>query len=485
MDIFDLKTGSLYAALALASSTYLLWGFRIRLRSLLKAMLAIQVLADLFFFPLLLDLPVSDYVVSLTAQDRIYPLLVLMGCVVAMDIGAALCASLAGPGRAGMRKTTKGGAVPSQSTRAILTASEGGPVDQPLKLDKVTSKQVGIALVLLAVLARLCQLYFVGLLGEPAMLLSILTWQPERSLGFSFLELIGSLLFPIGLALFVMSTRRRPHTTALVLMLVFGSLSPWKGGIVKLVVVYGLTLQQFGWSEVRAAILKKSSIALGVAILFILPIKAQFRTVGRADLAVRPMTDAFFGTLMGHSGEVFETYTYIIGSLERGYPLMRGSYNQQVLYLWVPRLLWKDKPNVAGMEIYYYLELTRDRDGPYGVTAYPATVFGTFYLDFGLWGSLLCSLFFGGLLASGDNLLGRLRKARSHTGPVYYVVFCSLWLNSTFALSEGGVPPAFTEALVASAAVCVSILYFFPLKARGSVLPARARTEPRVHAAKI
>src|SRR5437764_11517503 len=90
MNYLDLKYGTLYAILNIASVVYLLWGFKIRLRQLLKAMMAIQLLGDLLFFDFLLDYSVFPFIKTLTAEDRVVPVLILMGCVLAVDLGANL-----------------------------------------------------------------------------------------------------------------------------------------------------------------------------------------------------------------------------------------------------------------------------------------------------------------------------------------------------------------------------------------------------------
>src|SRR5207249_3951252 len=161
MNYLDFRYGTLYAILNLASAVYLLWGFKVRLRPMLKAMMAIQLLGDLFFFNLLFDYPVFNFMKKLSAEDRIFPLLLLMGCV-------------------------------------------------------------------LAVVGKFCELYFLDIFNEPSVVYAIMSFQPERSLGFAFLEPMCWSLLPIGLALFVMSTSKKRHWAAFFPMLLLGMLSPWK-----------------------------------------------------------------------------------------------------------------------------------------------------------------------------------------------------------------------------------------------------------------
>jgi oligosaccharide repeat unit polymerase len=475
MNVFDLRAGTLYALMALASSVYLLWGFSLRLRSLVKAMMAIQLLGDLFFFPLLLRYQVLRFIKTLSAEDRMYPLLILMGCVIAMDVGAALAAKVGRPRRVAALRTAVSRSVLSNPGQVAVSSRAKSRAEEPLRLNQTCTKQVGVILVLVAILAKFFQLYFVGILDEPSVVYAILTWQPERSLGFTFLENIGTALLPIGLALLVMRTKRKPHWLALFPMLAYGLLSPWKGGIAHLIVIYAFTVQQFGWSELRAMILRRSTLVLAFLVLLTFPIKGQFRNLGWAMFDSDTLVEQFvLGTDARLMGGVFQTFTFVVKNLERGQPYMGGRYNVQVLYLWVPRLLWKDKPRVAGEQIYDYLLLTKQEAGPYGESAFAVTVFGTFYLDFAFWGSLICSFLFGGLLALGEKLLRRLKTAPNDILKVYAVAFTSVWLHAFFPLSESGVPSAFTETLVASAALGMTLLYFLPRKTLWRVSPARA-----------
>jgi hypothetical protein len=475
MNVFDLRVGTLYAILALASSVYLLWGLSLRLRSLVKAMMAIQLLGDLFFFPLLLEYPVFRFIKTLSAEDRMYPLLILMGCVVAMDAGAALAAKVGQPRHAAALKTASSGHVLPKANQLLVSSKAGGRAEESLKLNQICTKQVGVILVLVAIFAKSFQLYFLGILDEPSVVYAILTWQPERSLGFTFLENIGTALLPIGLALLVMRTKRKPHWLALFPMLVYGSLSPWKGGIAHLLVIYGFTVQQVGWSELRAMILRRSTLVLAFLVLLTFPIKGQFRNLGWAMFDKDTLVEQFvLGTDARLMGGVFQTYTFVVKNLERGQPYMGGRYNVQALYLWVPRLLWKAKPRVAGVQIYDYLLLTKEEAGPYGESSFAVTVFGTFYLDFGPWGSLICSFLFGGLVALGEKLLTRLKKAPNDILNVYAIAFTSVWLHTFFPLSESGVPSAFTEALVGSVVLGMTLLYFLPKKMLWRVSPVPA-----------
>jgi len=475
MNVFDLGTGTLYAILALASSVYLLWGLSLRLRSLVKAMMAIQLLGDLFFFPLLLDYPVFRFIKTLSAEDRMHPLLILMGCVFAMDIGAALVGRWGQPRHAAELRKAHTRSALANANRGVVSSQVKGRGEEPMKLNPVSTKKIGVILALVAVVAKFLQLYFLGILVEPSVVYAILTWQPERSLGFTFLENIGTALLPIGLALLVMRTKRKPHWLALFPMLAYGSLSPWKGGIVHLLVIYAFTVQQFGWAELRAMILRRSTLVLAFLVLLTFPIKGQFRNLGWAMFDKDTLVEQFvLGTDARLMGGIFQTYAFVVRNVERGQPYMGGRYNVQALYLWVPRLLWKQKPRFAAEQIYDYLLLTRQEAGPYGESGFAVTVFGTFYLDFGPWGSLICSFLFGGLVALGEKLLTRLKKAPNDILKVYAVAFTSVWLHTFFPLSESGVPSAFTEALVGSVVVGITLLYFLPMKTLWRVSPAPA-----------
>lgn len=455
MDLFDFKTGSLYAVLAIASCVYLLWGLKIRVRSLLKAILAVQLLGDLIFFNSLLNMPVYTFVKTLTAEDRIYPLLMLMAGVFLMDGGAAILAS--------RKKARHAGAGPAPS-------GASGPLpanlqkDSPLKLNEDITRKVGTLFIMIAVVSKGLELYFSGVLDQPSLLIGILSWQPEMSVGFAFLGSIGLTLFPIGVVFRVMCAKSKPHWLGLLLIFGYGFLSPWKGDVVRLTILYGFAIAQFGMHELKQVIFGKASRITFAAILLFLPLKAQFRAGqirGFSEDWKDPdsLAEDFVGAVGARvMGGVFQSYVYVVNSLERGYPTMGGQYNVQALYLWVPRLLWTSKPEIASEQVYYYLEMTKAKDEPYG-TSFATTVFGTFFLDFGFWGGLVCAFILGGLISAGERFLVWVSNSRNELAKVYSVAFTVLWLNSTFPLSEGGVPPAFTGLLLGCA---VFVMTSFP-----------------------
>lgn len=478
MDVFDLKTGSLYGVLAIASCIYLLRGFAFRLRPMIKAILAVDILADLVFFPVQLGLPIYRFIASLTAEDRIYPLLVLMGCVVAMDAGAALFAARL-PSRRAREATTgnRGSALPRLGRPAATSKGNKGAGDLALKVNGKRARQVGASFIFLALFSRFSGLLFAGILGEDSPLQAILTWQPEQSLGFSFLEMAGGTFFPIGLALLVMTSKAKRHWIALIAMMLFGFFSPWKSGVISLVIVYSLAVYCFGRAELRRFVLKRYTIVVALSLVLFVGVKTQFRNLGTAEFAPQPMIENIVGVFTGHSGEVFQSYTYVMGSLARGHPFMHGQYNAQALYLWVPRLLWKAKPRAAAEDIYYYLELARENE-IYG-SAFALTLFGGFYLDFGLWGSLLCSFLFGALSYLGESLLRRWRQSPNDVILIGHVVLSTVWLNSVFSLCEGGLPPAVTGIIFSCALVGPILLFWSLVKVRQ---PSMALTPSRVTA---
>src|SRR5512144_3285707 len=145
MDLFDFKTGSLYAVMVIASCVYLLWGLKIRVRSLLKAILAVQLLGDLIFFNSLLNMPVYTFVKTLTADDRLYPLLMLMAGVFLMDAGAAILASRKKARHAGADLTPSGAAGPPPTSRAG---------EAPLKLNEAIARKVGTLFIIIAAVSK-------------------------------------------------------------------------------------------------------------------------------------------------------------------------------------------------------------------------------------------------------------------------------------------------------------------------------------------
>jgi hypothetical protein len=476
VDVFDFKTGSLYAVLAIASSVYLLWGFSFRLRALLKALLAIQLIGDLIFFNLLIEFDVYRFIRSLTAEDRIYPLLILMAGVITMDAGAALL------GKFYRARRSAPNPVPSERGNPSGANNHNA---LPLKLDETITRRFGIACIALAVIAKVLEMILSGVLSGSSLLLGILNWQPEMSSGYTFLETINVIFLPIGAALVIMQTQKKRHWIALLATLGYGLLSPWKGGVLGLAIGYGFTVYQFGAREFRRMIFSRGAMVTAAGVLLLLPIKAQFRygqltSTGGVELDADALVGSFVGAAQGRlMGGVFQSYVYVMNSLERGYPRMGGKYNEQALYLWVPRLLWPDKPDIAGEQIYYYLELTKAKDEPFG-TSFATTVFGTFNLDFGFWGSLVCALLLGFFFESGERVLAGLRKARSDITRVCATALSVIWLNACFSFSEGGVPPAITLLLLGASVLSAVWIAFLVLSPKGTYSAISGATSNRL-----
>ena len=463
MNYLDFRYGTLYAILNLASAVYLLWGFKVRLRPMLKAMMAIQLLGDLFFFNLLFDYPVFNFMKKLSAEDRIFPLLLLMGCVLAMDVGVSLSSRWFRSGSSDSpRKPTSARAAGSSNPAQPAVGAIGDGAR--LNLNRSVARQLGVILMLLAVVGKFCELYFLDIFNEPSVVYAIMSFQPERSLGFAFLEPMCWSLLPIGLALFVMSTSKKRHWAAFFPMLLLGMLSPWKAAIPHMIVFYGLTVYQFGWVELKRVFTRGGTWAAVAAVLVAFPVKSQFRNTGSAlydwDSMEMEFVTATDARLMGG---VFQTYVAVVEALDHGAPFMRGGYNVQALYLWVPRLLWKDKPEVAAEKIYDYVGITNAEE-PYGETSFAITVFGSFYLDFGAWGALLASLIFGGSIELMEGSLARMKRGRGGWLGIYCLVFTAIFWHTVFALSESGLPSALTEAMIDASAVTTTMLYFLAMR---------------------
>jgi hypothetical protein len=446
MNVFDMSTGSLYALLALASCVYLLKGFEFRLGSLLKAIVAVQILGDLIFFPLLQELPVYGYIKGLTAGDRFYPLLIVMASVFAMDIGSSSFVK-----RSRMRRTTY-----SPSSRGTQPEEQGATAGAALKgriqklrtgLNPEFASRIGHSFIVFAVISKFAELLAAGFLSGSWSFTAILSSQPEAFVGLNYLDVASLLLFPIGLGLLVMSKKSRPHTSALLAMMAFSVFSPWKADAVKMLLIYILFISHFGFKELRPVLFSRKSALAFLAIVIVFSVKAQYRFTGEANSDVGSLVTGFWGTTSSRlMGGTFQTFCDVVGSVKSGTPLMGGAYNAQTFYIWVPKMIWPNKPRFAAERLYDYLDMVPGLDEPYG-SSFAVSVFGTFYVDFGALGSVLCSFAMGALIACGENFLAKLRSEPSQMTKVFYLSVSSIWLNSVYALSEGGLPPTVSELI--------------------------------------
>jgi len=401
-----------YYLMGCGSCIYLLYDFSFELRKLIKAFIASQIIGDMIFAPWLSELPVYRFMTKLETSDRFYALLVVLACVALMDAGFAL---IRPPRRS----------VPLVSTLYL--------------------RRTGGTFVLIALLCKLTSLAAAGVLFHP---LEALSLQPEALVGASFLDVIGSTLLPMGLAFWVLSSDKRRHGIALCCVVLFGMFSPWKGDIVRMAACYIFALGLWGWQFVREAIIGRHALLFCVGVMLFLPIKTQLRS----DAAVSLDPPAFatylvMGTSGRATGGIFQTFAEAARSIrDHSSHLMGGRYNLQAAYLWVPRMLWPDKPRVAAEQVYDYLDLSEESYG----TSFAVTVFGTFYLDFGLWGCLLCSFALGLMLSLAERWPARYER----TDPIKSYAVAALILSVAFNLGEAGIPPVVSQLLA-----CTVVLF--------------------------
>jgi hypothetical protein len=291
MNILDTGSGTLYGALVLVSAVYLLWGFRIELRSLLKAVMAVQIVGDFIFSRVLQELPVFRFIKSLTWNDKFMPLFIMMGCIIMMDLGAVLV-------RRRQRLVTSpgfsvGGAESiSHRTRTVQRIAPPGPT----QFDSKLGKRIGYAFIAFALVAKMVAMAASGVLSSPSILHAILTWQPEDLVGMAYLDVSSLLLFPIGAALVAMSSKPHPHMKAMVAIMAFSILSPWKADAIKMALIYGLAVSHFGMHELKAIFWSRRALAVFLAIVFIFSVKAQYRYFGQASTDPGSLLGGFIAT---------------------------------------------------------------------------------------------------------------------------------------------------------------------------------------------
>lgn len=129
-----------------------------------------------------------------------------------------------------------------------------------------------------------------------------------------------------------------------------------------------------------------------------------YRAFGLKDGALGLILNTFFSKKEGNSGLLssIEGLIYqssVMVEYFTTHPYMKGISSSFILYFWIPRNLWPEKPQMLG----YWL--MREAKGTYGFSKGHSFSFGFMgdaYADFGFYGGLLFCFFLGMLLAKFD-----------------------------------------------------------------------------------
>jgi hypothetical protein len=109
--------------------------------------------------------------------------------------------------------------------------------------------------------------------------------------------------------------------------------------------------------------------------------------------------ETFFGRFYGT-----DTFMVVLDATDQGYPLQYGKTMDDLLYFYVPRVLWPDKPDSYALEFGREFLSATSRGGGGAATAkagetfFTPTMPGELYLNFGVLGLLVGGLLTGSLL---------------------------------------------------------------------------------------
>lgn len=285
------------------------------------------------------------------------------------------------------------------------------------------------------------------------------TYKPEDSVGLYFLS-IADFLIPFSLALLYYpgKSKFRFPVLEIALLLFISYFSFSKAAILIYLSAYIPALGIiFGIDTLKKIFLKPIIIPIIIGIILFFGIKTQQR-YNIPELALQPdvLVEYALDGVGSRFGLIYRTFIVINREIQvNEKQLLNGYYNSQIFYLWIPRFLWSDKPRVASELLYDYLGVTEENYG----TAFAINVFGTFLVDFGAIIALLFALLLGFVLYFGDRLIEKLVLGNAS---VLQVFISLVWINFSFSLSEGGIPPGFTKAVILFAAFfLVSFLHLF------------------------
>lgn len=329
-----------------------------------------------------------------------------------------------------------------------------------IKIDQkspINNRSFAVSMLLFGLGVKLVELASSGILFGR----DVSTYKPEDSVGLYFLS-IADFLIPFSLALLYDpgKSKSRFPILEIVLMLFISYFSFSKAAILIYLSAYIPALGLlFGIDTVKRIFFKPIIIPLILGIILFFGIKTQQR-YNIAELSLQPdvLVEYALDGVGSRFGLIYRTFIVINREIQvNEKQLLDGYYNSQIFYLWIPRFLWSDKPRVASELLYDYLGVTEENYG----TAFAINVFGTFLVDFGAILALCFALFLGFVLYFGDRLIEKLITANAS---VFRVFISSVWINFSFSLSEGGIPPGFSKAVILMAAYF--LVYFLYLSIR-------------------
>ena len=307
-----------------------------------------------------------------------------------------------------------------------------------------SSKSFAISMLIFGLIVKMIELSTSGILSGR----DVSTYKPEDSVGLYFLS-VADFLIPFSLAMLYNPGKNKSRFPIIEIVILFllSYFSFSKAAILIYFAVYAPTLAVvFGVNLLKKIFLKPILIPIIIGMAIFFGIKSQ----QRSNLVVSIQPDTIFKFALdgvgSRFGAIYRTFVVVNREIQLNEKAtLEGYYNSQVFYLWIPRFLWTEKPRVASELLYDYLGVSEENYG----TAFAINVFGTFLVDFGSKIAYLLAFVFGFIIYFGDRALERLVGSNISMIKIFVAI---LWINFSFSLAEGGIPPGFTKALILIAA---------------------------------
>lgn len=456
-----------YTIIVLATSALLLANVRFGAWGVLRGILVIHVVGEFFSDPFWSSIPTYAFLRNVGELDRVRGGLLLLGAIAIADLAYRVVRAACG---VVVRNASRLGHATHHALADAVDRNESGP------------HRAGLgAVVFLAGMG--CKLLFLAAAGVLGGGTSLTELRPEDSVGLGAVVAIGDFLVPVGLALRHRGRSRAVLPDLLVLaLLAFASFS--KAAFISSLLTYATVLVlQRGWSYVRASLVNwRLALVLALAVANLGVKSLQRAEAGAAASAGDIASAAVGGSSARFLGGIHRTYFVVAREIvANGAPGMHGTYHAQIAYLWVPRVLWPDKPRVAAEQLFYLLGVTEEAYG----TAFAANVFGFLLLDFGLVGLWFGSAALGSALAFGDRTVPSLRGGQGMlvAGPLG-IVWRTVWVTAGIPLSEGGIPMAIIHVVLlgtAFAGVYAVYVVARSILAAAGDLPTESSTSTGTH----
>lgn len=266
--------------------------------------------------------------------------------------------------------------------------------------------------------------------------LNILSIKPYQITKSNTLYFIISTLIPFGLA-----ARERlkfkGYFWDITLLFLLSFFSPSRAQFVFHLFNFFLALSFFNSLKSSLSIFTKYIVLLILFGIISLGIKQQIRVTNHiTSISTKNLLSNTGNALsMRFMGGIYRTYLKTVETvIEKKYTTLNGKYHEFILYCYIPRFLWKDKPTPAKDYAYRYLDF-----GKSNTTSWSLTHFGTLLIDFGLIGLFIGSSMLSIFIVLFEYLLSYLEQHMAHLHKSFFILLNYAFLTFTFSVAESGI----------------------------------------------